>query len=118
MRVVRSSTSVIGEELTLLVAERWFLDLRTEHRRDAVERHRRPELVRRSSGCRPRLGWAAVSSACLRVGERLRNLDVACSVHLGLMRGALSEMGAPLAATVLEPSFKRQRLNIGHRGEL
>ena len=31
--------------------------------------------------------------------------DVACSVHLGLMRGALSEMGAPLAATVLEPSF-------------
>ncbi|HEX5595382.1 MAG TPA: helix-turn-helix domain-containing protein [Micromonosporaceae bacterium] len=31
--------------------------------------------------------------------------DVACSVHLGLMRGALSEMGAPLAATALEPSF-------------
>ena len=31
--------------------------------------------------------------------------DIACSVHLGLMRGALSEMGAPLAATALKPSF-------------
>ena len=31
--------------------------------------------------------------------------DVACSVHLGLMRGALTEMGAPVEATALEPSF-------------
>lgn len=31
--------------------------------------------------------------------------DVACSVHLGLMRGALAEMGAPLKATDLQPSF-------------
>ncbi|MFE9098682.1 helix-turn-helix transcriptional regulator [Streptomyces sp. NPDC007264] len=30
--------------------------------------------------------------------------DVACSVHLGLMRGALHEMGAPLQATELKVS--------------
>lgn len=30
--------------------------------------------------------------------------DVACSVHLGLMRGALAEMGAPLLATELKVS--------------
>ena len=31
------------------------------------------------------------------------NPEVACSVHLGMLRGALAEMGAPLAATSLEP---------------
>lgn len=30
--------------------------------------------------------------------------DVVCSIHLGLMRGALAEMGAPLEATELTPS--------------
>lgn len=38
-------------------------------------------------------------------GYEMLGPDVACSVHLGQMRGALSEMGAPLAAAVLEPSF-------------
>ncbi len=31
------------------------------------------------------------------------NQEVACSVHLGLLRGALREMGAPLEAAELEP---------------
>jgi predicted ArsR family transcriptional regulator len=29
--------------------------------------------------------------------------DVVCSVHLGLIRGALAEIGAPVTATRLEP---------------
>lgn len=37
-----------------------------------------------------------------------RRPDVACSVHLGLMRGALAEMGAPLEVATLEPSFTRR----------
>ena len=31
------------------------------------------------------------------------NQDVVCSVHLGMLKGALAEMGAPLEATRLEP---------------
>lgn len=31
------------------------------------------------------------------------NQDVVCSVHLGMLRGALAEMGAPLEVTRLEP---------------
>jgi predicted ArsR family transcriptional regulator len=34
------------------------------------------------------------------------NRDIVCSVHLGLLRGALREMGAPLRATRLEPMVK------------
>lgn len=33
-------------------------------------------------------------------------VDVVCPVHLGLMRGALDELGAPLAAGTLEPHAK------------
>lgn len=32
-----------------------------------------------------------------------RHTDVVCAIHLGLMRGALGELGAPLEATSLEP---------------
>lgn len=32
-----------------------------------------------------------------------RHTDVVCAIHLGLMQGALDELGAPLAATSLEP---------------
>lgn len=32
--------------------------------------------------------------------------DVVCAVHLGLMRGALAEMGAPLDAVAIEPFVK------------
>ena len=41
------------------------------------------------------------------------NPEVACSVHLGMLRGALSELGAPLDATALEP-FVEPSLCIAH----
>ncbi|MGH7862642.1 MAG: helix-turn-helix transcriptional regulator, partial [Candidatus Dormibacteraceae bacterium] len=39
--------------------------------------------------------------------------DVVCAVHLGMLRGALAEMGAPLHATDLE-SFVEPNLCIAH----
>ncbi|MGP1674531.1 MAG: hypothetical protein ACTS8Z_04880 [Candidatus Limnocylindrales bacterium] len=41
--------------------------------------------------------------------------DVVCGVHLGLMRGALREMGAPLDAVRLEP-FVAPDLCVAHLG--
>ncbi len=41
--------------------------------------------------------------------------DVVCGVHLGLMRGALSELGAPLDALSLEP-FVEPDLCVAHLG--
>jgi len=38
-----------------------------------------------------------------------RHTNVVCSIHLGLMRGALTELGAPLEAVSLEP-FARPNL--------
>ncbi len=35
--------------------------------------------------------------------------DVVCSVHLGLMRGMLEQMGAPVAASTLEPLVEPSR---------
>jgi predicted ArsR family transcriptional regulator len=32
-----------------------------------------------------------------------KHTDVVCAIHLGLMQGALDELGAPIAATSLEP---------------
>lgn len=43
----------------------------------------------------------------------LRHPEVTCSVHLGLMRGALAEMGAPVEATRLEP-FVEPSLCVAH----
>jgi predicted ArsR family transcriptional regulator len=39
--------------------------------------------------------------------------DVVCGVHLGLMRGALRQMGAPLDAVALEP-FVQPDLCLAH----
>ena len=44
------------------------------------------------------------------------NQKVVCAVHLGMLRGALSEMGAPLQATRLEP-FVEPTLCIAHLRE-
>ena len=41
------------------------------------------------------------------------NPEVACSVHLGMLRGALEELGAPLEATTLEP-FVEPSLCVAH----
>jgi predicted ArsR family transcriptional regulator len=41
--------------------------------------------------------------------------DVVCGVHLGLMRGALAELGAPLDAVLLEP-FVEPDLCLAHLG--
>lgn len=41
------------------------------------------------------------------------NQKVVCSVHLGMLRGALAEMGAPLQATRLEP-FVEPTLCVAH----
>lgn len=44
------------------------------------------------------------------------NQEVACAVHLGMLKGALSEMGAPLEATRLEP-FVEPTLCVAHLRE-
>ena len=41
------------------------------------------------------------------------NPEVACAVHLGMLRGALGELGAPLEATRLEP-FVQPTLCVAH----
>ena len=41
------------------------------------------------------------------------NPEVACSVHLGMLKGALSELGAPLEAAALEP-FVAPSLCVAH----
>ncbi|MGZ3460365.1 MAG: helix-turn-helix transcriptional regulator [Archangium sp.] len=41
------------------------------------------------------------------------NQEVVCAVHLGMLKGALAEMGAPLQATRLEP-FVKPTLCIAH----
>ena len=42
-----------------------------------------------------------------------RHEEVVCPIHLGLMRGALSELGARTTATKLEP-FVRPELCVAH----
>jgi predicted ArsR family transcriptional regulator len=42
-----------------------------------------------------------------------RDASVVCAVHLGLMRGALAEIGAPLRVTGLDP-FVEPRLCVAH----
>ena len=37
-----------------------------------------------------------------------RHPDVVCAIHLGLMQGALAELGAPVQATSLEPFVTAQ----------
>ena len=44
------------------------------------------------------------------------NQNVACAVHLGMLKGALAEMGAPLEATQLEP-FVEPTLCVAHLRE-
>ena len=44
------------------------------------------------------------------------NQTVVCSVHLGMLKGALTEMGAPLEATRLEP-FVEPKLCVAHLRE-
>ena len=41
------------------------------------------------------------------------NQEVVCAVHLGMLKGALAEMGAPLQATRLEP-FVKPTLCVAH----
>lgn len=45
------------------------------------------------------------------------NSEVVCSVHLGMLRGALAELGAPLEATSLEPMVQ-PTLCIAHLREI
>ncbi len=42
-----------------------------------------------------------------------KHTDVVCAIHLGLMQGALDELGAPIAATSLEP-FVTPRMCVAH----
>lgn len=42
-----------------------------------------------------------------------KHTEVVCQIHLGLMQGALDELGAPLAATSLDP-FVTPRLCLAH----
>ncbi|HEY8951402.1 MAG TPA: hypothetical protein VIP78_02435, partial [Candidatus Dormibacteraeota bacterium] len=43
------------------------------------------------------------------------NQQVVCAVHLGMLKGALTEMGAPLEATRLDP-FVEPTLCVAHLG--
>lgn len=42
-----------------------------------------------------------------------KHSDVVCAIHLGLMQGALDELGAPIAATSLEP-FVTPQMCVAH----
>jgi predicted ArsR family transcriptional regulator len=42
-----------------------------------------------------------------------KHTDVVCAIHLGLMQGALDELGAPIAATSLEP-FVTPQMCLAH----
>ncbi len=42
-----------------------------------------------------------------------KHTDVVCAIHLGLMQGALDELGAPIAATSLEP-FVTPQMCVAH----
>jgi predicted ArsR family transcriptional regulator len=42
-----------------------------------------------------------------------KHTDVVCAIHLGLMQGALDELGAPIAATSLEP-FVTSQMCVAH----
>jgi predicted ArsR family transcriptional regulator len=42
-----------------------------------------------------------------------KHTDVVCAIHLGLMRGALDELGAPMTATSLDP-FVTPQMCIAH----
>jgi predicted ArsR family transcriptional regulator len=42
-----------------------------------------------------------------------KHTDIVCAIHLGLMQGALDELGAPMAATSLEP-FVTPQMCIAH----
>lgn len=42
-----------------------------------------------------------------------KHTDIVCAIHLGLMQGALDELGAPVEATSLEP-FVTPRLCVAH----
>ena len=62
-----------------------------------------PELAREPGGVQILL------RRCPFIASARSNPDVVCSAHLGLLRGALRQMGAPLAATgldiLVEPSL-------------
>lgn len=42
-----------------------------------------------------------------------KHTDIVCAIHLGLMQGGLDELGAPIAATALEP-FATPQMCIAH----
>jgi predicted ArsR family transcriptional regulator len=42
-----------------------------------------------------------------------KHTDIVCAIHLGLMQGALDELGAPMAATSLDP-FVTPQMCIAH----
>ncbi|MFG3702708.1 hypothetical protein ACGF5C_33290 [Micromonospora sp. NPDC047620] len=69
-----------GEELSLLVAGRWFLDLRTEHRRDALEQSR-PHLAVRAAVRRHRRLVVEHTDERTLGGEHDRPLVSAAVVH-------------------------------------
>lgn len=78
----------------------------------------RVERMLADLGFRPELaantrGWRILLHRCpfREVAERHR--QVVCSVHLGLIRGALSELGAPLEASGLDP-FVEPSLCVAH----
>jgi predicted ArsR family transcriptional regulator len=62
-----------------------------------------PEPVRTATG------WEMGLHACPFRDIAQRHPEVACSVHLGIMRGALDELGVPLRASRLQPFAEPNR---------
>lgn len=58
-------------------------------------------------------GWEILLHRCPFQDVAERHPDVVCAVHLGLMRGALTELGAPLEARALDP-FVEPSLCVAH----
>lgn len=89
------------------------------HRTDAVEATQRLVSTLAELGFQPEVEPA--TGADIRIGVRNcpfrevaeQHEDVVCSIHLGLMRGAVAEMRAPLAVTELEP-FVEPNLCLAH----
>jgi predicted ArsR family transcriptional regulator len=67
-------------------------------------------------GFRPELGddgTTILLHRCPFLDVAKRHADVVCSLHLGIMRGALATLGAPVVATDLQP-FVRPSLCVAH----
>jgi predicted ArsR family transcriptional regulator len=85
---------------------------------DAQEAMARLDRVLDSVGFQPEsrvtdTGFEVRLRHCPFLEVAQKHTDIVCAIHLGLMQGALDELGAPVVATSLEP-FVTPRLCVAH----